>query len=1253
MSPQEPPRIFISYARSDGEVFARHLRALLEAEALPLWRDREGMEGGRDWWQQITAAIDQVEFLVLVMTPAATQSALVRREWRYARQRGVSVYPVFGADDAPSLDIRALPHWMRSVHFYDLRNEWPKFVRDLHARPTPVRVPFMVDDLPADFVPRPAEYEQLLSHLLDRQREEPVAITTALRGAGGFGKTALARALCHDEAIQNAFDDGILWVTLGESPGDLTGRVEDLIYMLSGQRPGFASVDSATASLVELLADRDVLLVIDDAWSAAHVRPFLQGGPRCARVITTRRSDVPPPQARRINVDAMSSAEAVALLGQGLVTGDDNAAALAGLAARLGEWPLLLKLVNAALQERVVERGEALAAALDYVGRVLDQKGLTYFDARDARARDNAVATTLGVSLAQLGEPDRQRLHELAVFPEDVDAPLKWVGALWSRTAALDEIDTEDLCARLARLSLLLDYNLAGRTIRLHDVVRQFLIGGLGPRLAALQLALLDAVRPRGGQWHALDTSDRYGWSWLFTHLRAARQDAELQATALDLRYLATKSVACSPLAVEADLALASMLAPTDSTLALLRRCFAQTAHLLALCRSVAEAHTTLLGRLAFVPGLQPLMPPRVDGELRLVPVDPPPDMPHPALIRTLGGHRGAMSACALAADGKLLATADADRLIRLWDAANGVERLQIKDHSAHALALSRDGTVLAAATHDRRLVLWDTATGHELMRGAGHLDALTGVALNLEHRRALTSSIDGTARLWDIDRGVVLMTLEHAWTERDSGALEPTGDSGHRSPVLGCAISADASRLATASSDQTVILWDAVSGRALRVLQGHDAAVNACAFNPSGRRLASAGADHTVLLWDCDTGEQRLLAGHGGSVKAVVWSDTDDRIVSASADGTVRVWDASGRREIQAFYGHTDWVVGCAVAHQMVASVSIDRTARLWDLTPSPGAPVSRRRDSGWVWSCAACPSTSLLVTTRSDRGLLSWDPKRHRRTELMRGHEATVRGCATSDDGCLVAAAAGKAVVVWDTARGSKQHTLSGHRDWVNDCCFGPGGTLLASVSNDRTLRLWDLGSRARRLALTAHRHGVTSCAVSPDGRWVISAAADGSIRRWPLDGIDESLWEAWLSNSRELSLDVASAALQPLELVGHTGNVNQIEMAPDGSLLASASSDHSLRLWEPDSGRCVGVLEGHELDVNGCDFSPDSRHLASVSSDGCLKVWRVSDGLCLASMRVDGLLSDCAWTDRDGALVAVGAMGVYFLECRGLAP
>src|SRR5438067_2448626 len=142
--PTRSPRVFISYPRADGEEFAKNLRIRLEAEGIPVWQDRIGMEGGRDWWLQITDALDHVEFMVPVMTLAAMQSAIVGKEWRYARQQGVCVYPVKAA---PNLDFAGLPQWMRDKHFYDLIHEWPKFLNDLNTPCHQVRIPFMVEDL--------------------------------------------------------------------------------------------------------------------------------------------------------------------------------------------------------------------------------------------------------------------------------------------------------------------------------------------------------------------------------------------------------------------------------------------------------------------------------------------------------------------------------------------------------------------------------------------------------------------------------------------------------------------------------------------------------------------------------------------------------------------------------------------------------------------------------------------------------------------------------------------------------------------------------------------------------------------------------------------------------------------------------------------------------------------------------------------------------------------------------------------------
>jgi WD40 repeat protein len=865
-----PPRIFISYARSDGEDFARQLRyRLTEKHKFAVWQDRTEMQVGEAWWQQIVTALsnEHIEYMVLVMTPDAMSSEMVRKEWRRARQEGVCVLPVIAK---PGLDFENLPPWMRAVHFTDpgIDEQWTRFIGTLGSPCQQKRVPFMVEDLPEDFVARPNEFNELVGRLLNEKQDSAIAITAALRGAGGYGKTTLAKALCHNERIQEVFYDGILWVTLGEKPGDLTGRVGDLIEILIGERSGFESSDAATSRLKELLSDRHILIVIDDVWNIAHLKPFIQGDSECARLITTRDSSTLPQSAERIPVDAMQKDEAVELLKTGLPPADGEA--LQKLAADLGEWPLLLKLVNSALREHV-RLGLDINSALDYVNEDLSELGLTAFDAEDPQERDQAAAATLGLSLKHLSEDERARYGELAIFPEDVDIPLYTLEKLWGATGDLKPVHIRHLCLKLYyRLSLLHTYDAAKQTIRLHDVVRKYLIKEKKEKLSSIHKQFLDAYGH--GKWTDLPATESYLWNHLAYHLVKAAREDELRKLLLDFKWMQAKLDATDVNSLISDYDYLS----DDSDLRLVQGAVRLSSN--ALTRDSTQLAGQLLGRLQCFSGSDVNIQSMLDqackwnGSPWLCPLQSSLIPPGGPLVRTLEGHTGWVNAVAVTPDDQFAVSASIDRTLKVWDIEKGEMVRTLEGHTGwiSAVTVTRGGRFAVSASGDRTLKVWDIEKGETVRTLEGHTGWVNAVAVTPDGQFAVSGSGDQTLKVWDIEKGEMVRTFE-----------------GHTGSVSAVAVTPDGQFAVSGSGDQTLKVWDIEKGEMVCTFEGHTGSVSAVAVTPEGRFAVSVSNDRTLKVWDLKN--SKVIAGYTGDGPLIT--------CAISQDGTtIIVGDQLGR---------------------------------------------------------------------------------------------------------------------------------------------------------------------------------------------------------------------------------------------------------------------------------------------------------------------------------------------------------------------
>jgi len=393
--------VFLSHAGGDKPAVERLATKLREAGVEP-FLDKWHLIPGQPWQEALEEALDESRtcavFIGKVIGPWQNEemrSALAER----VRDHSIRVIPVLlPGGKEPGKEV--LPRFLRRLTWVDFRadlDDEDAFGRLLAGirgeAPGPgsggggeePSLPLYRCMAPAreSFVTR-REYEEAVQALLaggGKERAATVGLTTALQGAGGFGKTALATELCYDPRVREQYPDGVLWTTLGEEI-DAAGRlarVRDLIrWWTEKDPPAFETVSTASAQLRQELETKRALLVVDDVWRPEDVTPFQGLGPKAALLVTTRDSRTLPADSVPIHVDAMEVPEAVRLLGAGLP--DRTGVDLQGLAKRLGEWPLLLKIVNRQLRELIQNDALSQELALKDVEEALDAEGLTAFE---------------------------------------------------------------------------------------------------------------------------------------------------------------------------------------------------------------------------------------------------------------------------------------------------------------------------------------------------------------------------------------------------------------------------------------------------------------------------------------------------------------------------------------------------------------------------------------------------------------------------------------------------------------------------------------------------------------------------------------------------------------------------------------------------------------------------------------------------------------------------------------------------------
>ncbi|HEV2373563.1 MAG TPA: WD40 repeat domain-containing protein, partial [Streptosporangiaceae bacterium] len=570
---------------------------------------------------------------------------------------------------------------------------------------------------------------------------------------------------------------------------------------------------------------------------------------------------------------------------------------------------------------------------------------------------------------------------------------------------------------------------------------------------------------------------------------------------------------------------------------------------------------------------------------------------------------------------------------------------------------------VLASCGLDMTVRVWDPVAGTALGGPiTGHTEPVISVELAAAPGGGLllaSGGEDSTVRLWDPLTGQPLGEPLTAHTNQVNQLAFGTTPDG---------------RLLLASTggtpDGTIRLWDPLARTPVgEPLTGHSLSVVAVSFGtaPDGRLLLASGGgrqDKTVRLWDPLTGKPvGEPLGHDGAVDTVEFAPAPGGgrlLVSASTDTTIRLWDLADLAPLgEPLAGHTGGGVEVAAVtvpdgRLLLVSGSEDATVRLWDPTTTAGGRT-RGDNARWVDAVAFGTGSDgqlLLASAGQDEVVRLWDAASGKPAcEPVPAQCGSVLSVAlgTAPSGGLLLAWAGddKKVRVWDLSAGALVgQPLAGHTDWVRSVTFGTGldqRLLLASVGDDKVLRVWD--------PLTGEPIGRPR----PGHTGWIDKVAFGTVTGGGEVGGGRPLLATASGDHTVRVWDPASEAEVSGPLTGHDGPVHTVAFSASGRgavVLASGSEDKTVRVWDPLTGRPLGgPLVGHTGWVRSVAFGqwPDGGLLlASGGGDKTVRVWDPVTHACLATLQRRSAVRALAMT---GALLAVGSDdGLSVIELDG---
>jgi WD40 repeat protein len=1182
------PRIFISYARRDGEEpldpersFVLRIFRDLSARGFDVWLDRRSMPSRQlTFSREIRDAIAERDRLLLIVGPAAVKSEYVRREWTFAFERAdKAVTPILRRGD-----YALLPQELRALHCEDFRDDaqyefhFENLVRELADFPPVLGRLINLPALPTHYINRMTDIDALLDAFV-----APIGIS----GMGGIGKSVLANAIVRDYHVRRAFPDGIIWISVGIHPDLVT--LQQRVHRQMGGDGAIASVVEGRQKLKDRFRDKRLLLVVDDAWQRGDVEAFNALGPRISLLVTTRdRGLLVSMRIDDRNVENMTLPDARQLLASYSGLRSEKLPAEAEeVIRRCAGLPLAIALCGG-----MVRAGETWQD----VAENLRERELEYIsDEHALEEKHRTLQVALELSIEALGKEEQRRFAELAVFPGDV--PENAVLVLWAHTGALRPRHARKLLRHFEGRSLLqlgAKSDTGSITVSRHDLLRDLSIRLAEERIgddSVLHDSIVEAYRAvtPAGWWSG--PNDGYFFASLADHLTRSGRVNELAELVQRLEWLEAKTQHDLTHELLRDYATALRALPRDDaraeTLSLIERALRRDVHFIA---PNTQAYPQVLFQCLWntcwwekSPALTSLMESwrkqkeqRTPGFAWLRSMRPSPWSLRSSLIRKLPSD-------STPSHGSTFTFSPSDHLL----AFKGERGLYVLDVQSGA----RAGFVEPRDFHCRHLAF---SRDEQL---------LCGIGFEADDRNAWA------VRTWRIDDGVCIARTQLDG-ELKSFARDRAGDciaagmqdgvvsiiripdteqvavtTSNGRPPRSLVFSADGRQVVAGYADGTLITTDLKlsATRKVQITSGCEH----IAFLQDTRVIAATEGNH-LSLWDCDNGvplNEFTLQHH-----RLTFSADGTRLASGGPGSSVRVWMTETGQAVNEFLEIFDvvWDVGLSSDGSRVAY----GTQSANKLLMTDSAPYEELPGRHILPGCLAIAPDDTTIITGAENGLLRIFDSQTGALSDFEAFDPDINRVVFSPDGrwlltgCGIYAPFSSGVpfmVLW--AKGERWEM----KEWpdiqsVWRASFSANGRFLGAVGEKGgIIHVWDLEETTESRIPPPEGNEHVAVALSADGH-VIAALRDGTI----------------FGRSGQ-------------EALRYPGGVTAIACSPDGHTVAAAG-ENGVGFWTPESSEMI-LLEAERFEPYELDISEDG--ILTARGERKLMRWQLADRRLLQSV------------------------------------